>query len=71
LAPSQKATKGVFITTSEFSSDARAFVTQVDSRIVLIDGELLTKLMVEHGLGVTTTGSYDVKRIDSDYFSEE
>ncbi len=66
-----RAKKGVFITTSTFSKEALASATKHDARIVLIDGEKLATLMIDHGLGVTLEASYDVKRIDSDYFAEE
>lgn len=67
----QRARKGVFITTSSFSKDARDYVSAIDSRLVLIDGEDLTDHMMDHGIGVTEVGSYVVKRLDSDYFSQE
>ncbi len=67
----QRARKGIFITTSDFTADARAFVKNIDARIVLIDGDLLTKLMIEHGVGVTPVRSLAIKRLDSDYFIEE
>ena len=66
-----RAKKGVFITTSAFTKEALASATKHDARIVLIDGEKLATLMIDHGLGVTLEASYDVKRIDSDYFAEE
>jgi restriction system protein len=66
-----RAKKGVFITTSTFTKEALASATKHDARIVLIDGEKLATLMIDHGLGVTLEASYEVKRIDSDYFSEE
>jgi restriction system protein len=66
-----RARKGVFITTSSFTKEAFASATKHDARIVLIDGEKLATLMIDHGLGVTLEASYEVKRIDSDYFSEE
>lgn len=66
-----RARKGVFITTSSFSREALEFAGMIDSRIILIDGDRLAKLMVDHGVGVSTVGSYEVKRVDSDYFSEE
>jgi restriction system protein len=66
----QGAHKGIFITTSTFTDDARAFIAKVNSKIVLIDGEELANLMIEHGIGVATTVVYDVKRVDSDYFAE-
>lgn len=67
----QKAKKGIFITTSWFTSDALDFVKNLDSKIVLIDGEMLTDLMIEFNLGVSTYKSYELKKIDSDYFVEE
>lgn len=67
----QGAHKGIFITTSQFTSDARAFVSKVNSKIVLIDGEELAELMIDYGIGVATAVTYEIKRIDSDYFAEE
>lgn len=66
-----RAKKGVFITTSAFTKEARASADKHDARIVLIDGEKLATLMIDHGLGVTLEATYEVKRIDSDYFAEE
>ncbi|TAM55383.1 MAG: restriction endonuclease [Acidobacteria bacterium] len=66
-----RAHKGVFITTSSFSGDAIDFASRIDSKIVLIDGSALAKHMIDHNVGVSTSRSYEVKRIDSDYFSEE
>ena len=66
-----RARKGVFITTSGFASTARDYVDRIDKRIVLIDGEMLAKLMFDFGLGVTTAATYEVKRVDSDYFDEQ
>lgn len=66
-----RAHKGVFITTSSFSGDAIEFASRIDSKIVLIDGSALAKHMIDHNVGVSTSRSYEVKRIDSDYFSEE
>jgi restriction system protein len=66
-----RAKKGIFITTSAFSADARAYVDRIEKRIVLIDGEELAGYLYEHGVGVTTTAKYEVKRVDSDYFVEE
>lgn len=65
-----RAKKGVLITTSSFSADAIAFACQIEKRIVLIDGKRLAKLMVQHNLGVSTTTTYELKRVDSDYFEE-
>lgn len=66
-----RARKGVFITTSSFSSDALEFASRIDSKIVLIDGAALAKHMIDHNVGVSVSRSYEVKKIDSDYFSEE
>ena len=67
----QKASKGIFITTSSFSDDAKKYASQISTRIILIDGDQLTKLMIEHDVGVSTVSLYPVKKIDSDYFDEE
>jgi restriction system protein len=66
-----RARKGVFITTSAFSSDAQEFASRIDSKIVLIDGPALAKYMIDHNIGVSPVRSYEVKKIDSDYFGEE
>ncbi len=67
----QQASKGVFITTSSFSKGAKEFAGRIDSKVVLIAGERLAKLMVEHNVGVSTVGTYEVKKIDLDYFEGE
>ena len=66
-----RARKGVFITTSSFTKEAHEYVKMIDSKIVLIDGQTLAGLMIDHNVGVAPVRSYDLKRIDSDYFSEE
>ena len=66
----QRAKKGVFITTSGFSKEAADYVSMIENRIVLIDGKQLTGLMIDFGVGVSKIASYDVKRIDLDYFEE-
>lgn len=66
-----RARKGVFITTSQFSKGASEYVGLIDSKIVLIDGELLAQFMIDFGIGVSTIATYELKRIDSDYFIEE
>jgi len=66
-----KAKKGVFITTSSFNNNAQEYVKQIEQRIVLIDGEQLTDLMIEHNLGVSVKQTYEIKSIDSDYFMED
>lgn len=67
----QRAKKGLFIATSDFTSDALDYVSRVDTKIVLIDGETLAELMIDHNVGVSTIATYDLKKIDSDYFTEE
>ena len=65
---SKKARKGVFITTSYFPQSAYEFVKSIDPTIVLIDGEQLTKIMIEYGVAVSRSKVYEIKRIDNDYF---
>lgn len=64
------ATKGVFVTTSSFSSGARQYAEQIPQRIILIDGKRLTDLMIEHDVGVRISRAVKVKRIDEDFFGE-
>jgi len=66
----QRSEKGVFITTSEFSKEAHDYVSKINSKIVLIDGRMLASLMIDFGVGVTPVAIYEVKKLDSDYFSE-
>ena len=66
----QRANKGIFITTSRFTDDARNYVSQIGSKIVLIDGEQLAQLMIDSDVGVSTISLYPVKKIDMDYFDE-
>jgi restriction system protein len=65
-----RARKGVFLTTSDFSRDAREYVTRIEKKIVLIDGEELAQLMIDYGVGVADIGTYPVKKLDRDYFEE-
>ena len=67
----QKAQKGIMITTSQFTPAAWDFVEKSDRKIVLIDGERLAQLMIEHDIGVTKVQDYTVKRVDHDYFDYE
>jgi restriction system protein len=67
----KRARKGVFLTTGYFSAEAHDYVSRIDTKVVLIDGQELTGLMIDFGLGVTTTATYEIKRVDSDYFGEE
>lgn len=67
----RNAQKGVFITTSFFSKAAIDFARTIQHKVILIDGDTLSQYMVDYDLGVTKVISYDIKRIDSDYFVEE
>lgn len=67
----QGAKKGVFITTGKFSKEARDFNPKVDARLVLIDGEQLTKYMIDFNLGVNIQQTYEIKRMDNDYFEDQ
>ena len=66
----QRARKGVFLTTSSFSKEAHEYVSHIGNKIVLIDGDLLTQLMIDHNIGVSSVASYEIKKIDTDYFTE-
>jgi restriction system protein len=67
----QRARKGVFITTSSFSKDALAYASAIQTTIVLVDGRQLAELMIDHGVGVTPIKRFEIKRVDSDYFTVE
>ncbi|OAN87865.1 restriction endonuclease [Marinobacter sp. EhC06] len=67
----QRARKGVFLTTSDFSSGARDAAAGLDMKVVLIDGRELAQLMIENNLGVNVKDVYEVKQVDTDYFIEE
>ncbi|MEO6187561.1 MAG: restriction endonuclease, partial [Ginsengibacter sp.] len=67
----QGAKKGIFITTSSFTKEAREYSPKNETKIVLIDGEKLSQYMIDHNLGVSVQNTYEIKRIDSDYFGEE
>lgn len=67
----QRAKKGIFITTSNFSKEAIEFASKIESKIILIDGDQLADYMIDFNVGVTTTSKYDLKKIDLDYFVEE
>lgn len=66
-----RARKGVLITTSHFTPDAREYVGRIEKRIVLMDGERLAQLMIDHDIGVADVATYRVKRVDLDYFPED
>lgn len=67
----QRSQKGIFITTSTFTKDAIEYASRIDSKIVLIDGDTLAQLMIDHNVGVSPMAVYEIKRIDFDYFTEE
>jgi restriction system protein len=67
----QWAKRGIFITTSDFTQNARDYASHIDTKIVLIDGDSLAQLMIDYNVGVAPVASYEIKRIDSDYFAEE
>ena len=67
----KRAKKGVFITTGRFSDDAVKYVESIDPKVILIDGRMLAELMFDYGLGTTSTAKYEIRRVDSDYFTEE
>ena len=67
----QRARKGVMITTSTFSQEAREYVTKIEKKIVLIDGEKLAQLMIDHDVGVTVSKTYTLKKLDQDFFEAE
>jgi restriction system protein len=63
-----QATRGVFITTSSFTTEARTYADRVGLRLVLIDGQELARLLVERNIGVSVEETFDLKRIDEDFF---
>lgn len=67
----QRATKGVFITTSGYTQEAKDYAANSQYKVVLIDGGRLADLMIEHDLGVSVAATYQLKRIDSDFFADE
>jgi restriction system protein len=66
-----RAKKGVFITTSSYTKEAHEYVSKIDNKIVLMDGAMLSSLMIDNNVGVSPSVSYELKRVDSDYFVEE
>ena len=67
----QRARKGIFIATSNFSKEALDYVNNIESKIILIDGQRLAELMIDHNVGVSPVASYEIKKIDTDYFIED
>ena len=66
-----RATKGVFISTSSYSREATEYANLINTKIILIGGEELASLMVDHNVGVSIVGMYELKKIDADYFEGE
>src|SRR5207237_206089 len=66
----KKASRGVFITTSEFNDNATDYADGLHQKVILIDGRRLAELMIEHNIGVAEEHAYRIKKIDSDYFDE-
>jgi restriction system protein len=66
----QRANKGIFITTSRFADTALEYVKTITKKVILIDGEELANYMIDYGLGVSTFATYDLKKVDHDYFGE-
>jgi len=64
----QRARKGIFITTSDFSREAQDYVSRIEKKIILIDGAEFARLMIDYGVGVTPVVTYEIKRLDTDYF---
>lgn len=64
------ANKGVFVTTSDFSKDAQDYLTRVQHRVVLINGQRLARLMIQHGVGVRVRQTYRIQSVDEDYFAD-
>ena len=67
----KRARKGIFITTSNYSREAQEFASSIDTKIILIDGDQLAQLMIDHNIGVSPSATYETKKIDVDYFTEE
>ncbi len=66
----KRASKGIFITTANFTENAQEYANGLNKKVVLIDGDRLADLMIDYGVGVTTRNKYEIKEIDSDYFDE-
>jgi restriction system protein len=64
----QRAKKGIFITTSRFTESAKDYARNIDTKVVLIDGKRLSELMIDHGVGVAHSTTYEIKSLDTDYF---
>ena len=66
----QRAEKGIFITTGNFSKDAKEYTNKIDSKIVLVDGKQLTDYMIDKNIGVNLEKTYFIKKLDQEYFDE-
>ena len=66
----KRARKGIFITTSNYSREAQEYASSIENKIILIDGDQLTQLMIDHNIGVSLSATYETKKIDLDYFTE-
>lgn len=67
----KRASKGVFITTSKFSGEAREYAQGVTPRVILVDGRELAELMIDHGVGVNVRQTFQLKDVDLEYFAFE
>jgi restriction system protein len=67
----QRAKKGIFITTSSFNENSYEYVSKIDIKVILINGEELANLMIDYNVGVTLKRNYEIKKIDTDFFIEE
>ena len=67
----KKAKKGIFSTTSSYPQSALDYVQNIEHKIILINGQRLTELMIEHNVGTSTQRVFEIKKVDSDYFAEE
>jgi restriction system protein len=66
----QRAKKGIFITTTKFSEEANRYASNIDTKVVLIDGKRLANLMIDYNVGVAQQTVYEIKSLDSDYFGD-
>jgi restriction system protein len=66
----QGSKKGIFITTSSFTKNAKEYIPKNDTKVALVDGNLLTKLMIDYDIGVSTITKYEIKEVDIDYFED-
>lgn len=64
----QRARRGILITTGSFSPEAYNYVSKIDMKIILIDGQKLSEYMIEYGVGVSSDRTYIIKKVNSDYF---